>query len=105
VVDNMDWINRFGDERIRGKASRDERLKRVLNKSLEGIYSLLEGLGRQYKLEAVLTDIGENLIRMRVNYKDREQRDRIWDEAARIIEAARADQGIDILCGIYRLIS
>ncbi len=99
----MDWIDRFGDERLRDKASRQGQLRGALDRALEGIYHLLENLGREYKLQAVLTDTGENLIRMRVKYKDREERDRIWDEAARIILNVREEQEVDILCGIYKL--
>lgn len=99
----MDWIDRFGDERIRDKALKEEGLRTALDRSLKEIYRLLESSGKEYRLEAVLTDTGENLVRMSVKYKRREERDRIWDEAARIILNAREEQKVDILCGIYKL--
>jgi hypothetical protein len=100
----MNWIERYGDARIRRRAGGDAALREVLSTALAGIHSLLEGWGRPYRLEAVLTRSGEYMIRIRVQYEDQTERDRIWDQAAGILETARAGREIHILCGIYRFL-
>lgn len=99
----MSWLERFGDGRIRQRALRDPDLREVLEISLREIHRLLRESGRAFSLEATVTKTGENLIRMRVGYRSREERDCIWDRAAEIMEEARAGRAVDILCGIYRL--
>ncbi len=98
------WLEIYGERRIRERASRDPSLRAVLEASLEGIYRLLSTWGQPFHLEALVTKSGENMIRMRVAYRTKAERDAIWDRAAEIMEQARGDREVDILCGIYRLI-
>lgn len=97
------WLERYGDPKIRARASRDPLLQEVLEAALAEIARLLEESGREHVLEALVTKSGENLIRMRVRYASAVERDRLWDRAAEILERHRAGRAVDILCGISRL--
>ena len=81
----------------------DPLLAEVLAQALSGIEALLADLGVPYRLEARLTRGGEYLIRMRVAYRSKGERDWIWDRAAEVLERARAGREVHILCGISRL--
>lgn len=101
----MEWLEQFGDTQIRTRAKEDPVLARVLNDALAGIYHLLEELRRPYRLAAELTRSGEYMIRMRVEYRNKAERDRIWDRAAQILEETRTGHEVNILCGINPLTS
>ena len=81
----------------------DPLLAEVLARALSGIEALLTDLGIPYRLEARLTRSEEYLIRIRVAYRSKGERDRIWDQAAEVLEQARAGRAVHILCGISRL--
>lgn len=97
------WLERYGEPRIKARAAEDPVLREILEGTLAEIHRLLEGCGREYVLEVLVTKSGENLIRMRVRYSSAEERDRLWDRAAEILERHRAGRAVNILCGIYRL--
>lgn len=101
--ETMSWVEKFGDPKINRRAEVDPLLREVLEKALAEIYGLLSAHGRPFRLRAVLTRDGEYLLRMEVAYEDREERDRLWDEAAQALERARAGRPVHILCGIARL--
>lgn len=88
---------------MRKRVEEDPLLAEVLAQALSGIEALLSGLGVPYRLEARLTRGGEYLIRMRVTYRSKGERDWIWDRAAEVLERARAGREVHILCGISRL--
>lgn len=93
----------FGEPRINRRAEVDPLLRDVLEKALAEIHEILLAHGRPFRLRAMLTKDGEYLLRMEVAYEDREERDRLWDEAAQALERARAGRPVHILCGIARL--
>jgi hypothetical protein len=99
----MEWLERFGNAQIRTRAEEDPALAGVLNDALARIYYLLEKLGCPYQLAAELTRSSEYMIRMRVEYRNKAERDRIWDRAAQILEEARTNGNANILCGINPL--
>lgn len=101
----MGFLEEFGDPRINRRAEVDPLLREVLERALSEIHRILTAHGRPFRLRAVLTRDGEYLLRMEVAYADREERDRIWDEAAQALERARAGRPVHILCGIARLTS
>ena len=100
-----DWEKLLANSGIRIQVRRDPLLAQVLGQALSGIQGYLSRLGLPYRLDAQLTRGGEYLIRMRVAYRSQEERDRIWDRAAAILEQARAGRQVHILCGISRLTS
>ncbi|MGQ9700025.1 MAG: hypothetical protein ACUVQS_03035 [Candidatus Bipolaricaulaceae bacterium] len=93
----------LGDVRINRRAEGDPLLREVLEQALSEIHGILQAHGRPFRLRALLTREGEYLLRMEVAYQNREERDRLWDEAAQALERARAGRPIHILCGIARL--
>jgi hypothetical protein len=97
------WSELLGDVGIRTRVAQNPLLAEVLGEALQGIQGFLEGIGLPYRLDARLTRSGEYLIRMQVGYRDWAERDRIWDQAAQILERARAGRDVHILCGISRL--
>lgn len=99
----MSWLEEFGDPRINRRAEVDPLLREVLEQALAEIHNILMAHGRPFRLRAILTRDGEYLLRMEVAYQDREERDRLWDEAAQALERARAGRPVHILCGIARL--
>ncbi|MBC7318679.1 hypothetical protein H5T57_05500 [Candidatus Bipolaricaulota bacterium] len=99
----MGLLEEFGDFRINRRAEVDPLLREVLEQALSEIHEILVAHGRPFRLRALLTREGEYLLRMEVAYQDREERDRLWDEAAQALERARAGRPVHILCGIARL--
>ncbi|MBC7222405.1 hypothetical protein H5T56_05445 [Candidatus Bipolaricaulota bacterium] len=99
----MGMLEQLGDFRINRRAEVDPLLREVLEQALVEIHGLLVAHGRPFRLRALLTKDGEYLLRMEVAYEDREERDRLWDEAAQALERARAGRPVHILCGIARL--
>lgn len=99
----MSMLEELGDFRIRRRAEVDPLLREVLERALAEIHGILLAHGRPFRLRATLTRDGEYLLRMEVAYEDREERDRLWDEAAQALERARAGRPVHILCGIARL--
>jgi len=99
----MGLLERYGDRRIRARARDNPLLHDVLEASLSEIERLLASCGRDFILEALVTRSGENMIRMRVRYASAEERDRLWDRAAEILERHRAGRDVHILCAIARL--
>ncbi len=99
----MSMLEELGDFRIRRRAEVDPLLREVLERALSEIHTILLAHGRPFRLRAILTREGEYLLRMEVAYEDREERDRLWDEAAQALERARAGRPVHILCGIARL--
>ncbi len=99
----MNLLREFGDARINRRAEADPLLREVLEKALPEIHAILTAHGQPFRLRALLTRDGEYLLRMEVAYQDREERDRLWDEAAQALERARAGRPVHILCGIARL--
>ncbi len=99
----MGMLEEFGDLRINRRAEVDPLLREVLERALAEIHKILVAHGRPFRLRALLTKDGEYLLRMEVAYEDREERDRLWDEAAQALEQARAGRPVHILCGIARL--
>ncbi len=97
------WEGMLANAGLRTRVKRDPELAQVLSQALSGIQGYLSRLGLPYRLEARLTRDGEYLIRIRVAYRSREERDLIWDRAAAILERARAGREIHILCGISPL--
>lgn len=95
-----DWSDLLVGTGIRARVARDRVLARVLEEALEGIDRLLSETGLPYRLNAHLTRGGEYLIRIQIAYRSREERDRLWDQAAQILERARRGQEVHILCGI-----
>ncbi len=95
-----DWSDLLADEGIRVRAAKNRALAQVLEEALEGIDRLLSRTGLPYRLDARLTRSGEYLIRMQIAYRSRDERDRLWDQAAQILEGARRGQDVHILCGI-----
>lgn len=98
----MSMLEECGDFRIKRRAEVDPILREVLERALAEIHGILSAHGRPFRLRALLTRDGEYLLRMEVAYRDREERDRIWDAAAQALERARAGRPVHILCGIYR---
>jgi len=94
------WRELLADERIRRRTRQDPVLAQVLAQALAGIEELLSGTGLPYRLAAHLTRDGEYLIRMQVAYRSRRERDKLWDEAAAVLERARRGRDVNILCGI-----
>lgn len=99
----MSVLEQFGEPWINRRAEVDPLLREVLERALSEIHAILAAHGRPFKLRALLTRDGEYLLRMEVAYQDREERDRLWDEAAQALERARAGRPVHILCGIARL--
>jgi|Deesub1362A_J573_1020465.scaffolds.fasta_scaffold04081_4 hypothetical protein len=93
------------DPALQELLARDAPLAQVLARALPEIKKYLLSTGLPHRLEARLTRGGEYLIRMQVAYRTKEERDRIWDRAAGILERARAGRQVHILCGISRLLS
>ncbi|HEC63618.1 MAG TPA: hypothetical protein ENI38_04450 [Candidatus Acetothermia bacterium] len=91
------------EPRLQALLAQDAGLAQVFAEALPEIEKFLLSTGLRHRLEARLTRGGEYLIRMQVAYRSREERDRIWDRAAQILERARAGRDIHILCGISRL--
>ncbi|MCD5407661.1 hypothetical protein LR090_00055 [Candidatus Bipolaricaulota bacterium] len=98
-----DWRGHIVGAGLQRRVEEDPLLAEVLAQALSGIEALLDELGNPYRLEARLTRGGEYLIRMRVAYRSKGERDLIWDRAAEILERARAGREVHILCGISRL--
>ncbi len=99
----MEALARLGDEGIQRHARTNPVLAEVLEQTLREIEALLNASHRAYRLRALLTRDGEYLIRMEVAYQSREERDRLWDQAAAALERVRAGRDVHVLCGIYRL--
>lgn len=99
----MTMLAELGDFRINRRAEADPLLREVLEQALSEIHGILRAHGRPFRLRALLTREGEYLLRMEVAYRDREERDQLWDEAAQALERARAGRPVHILCGIARL--
>lgn len=99
----MNVLEEFGDLRINRRAEADPLLREVLEQALCEIHGILTAHGRPFRLRAILTRDEEYLVRMEVAYENREERDRLWDEAAQALERARAGRPVHILCGIARL--
>ncbi len=99
----MNVLEQFGEPRINRRAEVDPLLREVLERALSEIHEILVAHGRPFRLRALLTRDGEYLLRLEVAYRDREERDRLWDEAAQALERARAGRPVHILCGIARL--
>jgi len=98
------WSDLLANEGIRIQVAQNRALAQVLAEALEGIDRLLASTGLPYRLDARLTRGGEYLIRMQIAYRSRDERDRLWDQAARILERARRGQDVHILCGICSLL-
>lgn len=99
------WLERVGDQRILARAREDPELSAVLETALPEFNRILTDLGRPFRLQAMLTRDGEYLIRVEVAYRNKEERDRIWNLAAQALEKARAGRPVHVLCGISRLYS